>query len=401
MDYQTFERRKERPGILAGFSLLELMTSVAIITILMAAVFTFIFQTQKRFQSSQVISESSQAARAAMELLTQEIGQSGRNPNFPTNKTVPAPSPMPASPNDGIVGQGTSQCVTLAPDISRINLGDWLSFDTGPNQEFAIVKATSTTNDTGLTCSTTPVPSGCHCPGANQVRVILQNDHTKTMSPTGWSFPFPVISYKFPYATGILRGTVNGASTTDDHTLEFYGDINDDAVVNYAVYSLWPNSTPQTDVQITVGGTTTTYTLYNLYRSITSVQFPGTVIPSTNNLASPLVPNVLYSQWDPTALKPTGAQGPTGKPVFQYPDLFTVGISPNQLTVVGTVVVTLCVAVNPKAMESSVIQWYTMATQIRPLNLTAAVAVNQTGGSTYMARAPLDLPMTNPANYYQ
>ncbi len=437
---QANSRRLPQQDSTAGFSMGELLVSVTIITLLMSAVFAFIFQTQKRFQSNIVISESNQGARAAMEILTQEIGQAGRNPNFLANKTSP----------NATAASGQSQCVTLN-DISRINPGDWLSVDTGIDQELAQVSATSNTPvpvppPPGLNCTTVPVSRSCPCPDPpnpptiNQVRVILQLPHGQTLvNPTGTPLPFPVMSYKFSYPTGILTAngsltpptTINGMTnpnpigtvctptppagiacptTSDDHTLEFYGDINDDpnGRIFYVVYSLNPTTDPPTNVCIPAAAPGTpcpaasTYTLYNLYRSIKRVQFPAAVVQTVNNQASALVQNVLYSQWDAANLRPTApAQGPTTAPIFAYPQTFKVGITPNVITVIGTIQVTISVAVNPRSLESGIIEWYTMATQIRPLNLAAAVAVNLAGGQSYMARAPLDLPMQNPVNYYQ
>jgi hypothetical protein len=112
---------------------------------------------------------------------------------------------------------------------------------------------------------------------------------------------------------------------------------------------------------------------------------------AANDLSSPLVQNVLYDT--------TNARGPTGQPIFGYPTTVLVGVVPNQVTVVGTIVVTLSVAVNPRSLETSRIEWYTMATQIRPLNLTAAVAINQAGGAKYIVKLPSGLPMTYPTGY--
>ena len=339
-----------------GFSLLEMLASVAIITLLMSAVFAFMFQVQKRFQGNVVVSESNQSARAALEVLTQEIGQAGYNPNFSPNKTC----------STAISAGYAAQCVTLN-DTTGINPTDWLSVDTGSSNE--IVQVTGNTANGA-------------CTTANQIKAIFQWDHPTT--------PIPFLSYKFPYPTGILTGTVNGVSTSDNKTLEFYGDISDNGQISYIVYSLNPTTSPATTV--TVGGAT--YTLYNLYRSITPVTFPTALSLGTNNPASPLVQNVLYNT--------TSLQGPTGKPLFDYPAEFTVGYNPSgiTITVVGTIVVTISVAVNPRSLESGIIEWYTMATQIRPLNLAGAVAVNQTGGGKFMALTPFSLPMNNPTGYY-
>jgi hypothetical protein len=96
----------------------------------------------------------------------------------------------------------------------------------------------------------------------------------------------------------------------------------------------------------------------------------------------------------------TTNQGPTGLPIFGYPSQVVVGVVPNQVTVVGTIVITLCVAVNPRSLETNRVSWYTMATQIRPLNLTAAVNVNNSGGGKLLPLNPPTLPMTVPAGYY-
>ena len=98
-----------------GFSLLEMLASVTIITLLMSAVFAFMFQAQKRFQGNIVISESNQSARAALEVLTQEIGQAGYNPNYSPHKTSSASVSANADP----------QCVTMS-NTTGIHPGDWL-----------------------------------------------------------------------------------------------------------------------------------------------------------------------------------------------------------------------------------------------------------------------------------
>lgn len=390
------DTRSPDPAGSAGFSLLEMLISVAIITILMSGVFAFMFQTQKRFQSNVVVSESNQTARAAMEIMTQEIGQAGRNPNFQANRyAASATGTWPAA----VSASGQSQCITIAddtagtkPDITRIEPGDWLSFDTGPYYEISMVGGNSNTpNPTGVNCATAPIPRSCPCTGANQVRVVLQLPHA--------TVPFPVMSYKFPYATGILTGTgPNGTVTTStDHMLEFFGDINDDGVINYVVYSLSPTTTPATTV--TINGAA--YILYNLYRSITPANYPVAAFTGyQNNPASAIVQNVLYQDITASYTAPATPVGPTGQPIFGYPQILDVGAL-NNIAVVGTLVVTISVAVNPQALEAGVVQWYTMSTQIRPLNTVAAVAVNLSGGSTYMNWGPLDLPLANPTNYYQ
>lgn len=352
-----------RQGIETGFSLIEMMVSVAIIILLMSAVFPFLFQSQKKYQDNQVVSEANQGARAAMEVMTQEIGQAGYNSDFTSAKTS----------SNAVTVSSSPQCATLS-DINQINPGDWLAVDTGPNHE--VVEVLSTSNVSGTPCSS-----------ANQINAVFLMSHTPQLQPDG-STIFPVISYKMPYGSGILQA----AGTSSDQRLEFFGDINQDGMIRYVVYSLSPASPAAT---VSINGTT--YTLYNLYRSVTAVPFtnlpaPSPYTPPANNQASSLVTNVLYNS--------ASQRGPTGLPIFAYPNQIVIGVVPNQITVVGTVVVTISVAVSPKSLESALPQWFTMATQIRPLNLQAAIAVNNAGGAIYLPPLPKSLPMTFPSNYY-
>jgi prepilin-type N-terminal cleavage/methylation domain-containing protein len=362
MNRETNLPQRPRAGRHSGFSLVELLASVSIITLLMSAVITFMLQVQKRFQGNQVESESNQSVRAALELMTQEIGQAGYNPDFNPNKTIPG----------GVAASAAAQCVTLN-SISQINPGDWIIVDTGVNSEIVQV--------TGIT------GNGCPAAVINQIQARFQMNHT---AAGGSTLPIPVTSYKMPYSDGILQ--VAGSST--DSTVEFFGDINSDGKLNYVVYSLAATTSPATTVCIPpvapplICPAASTYTLYNLRRSITPVTF---VAGAVNNPSSPMVQNVLYNS--------ASQQGPTGQPIFGYPNLVVLGIVPNQVTVVGTIVITLSVAVNPESMEINTVTWHTLATQIRPLNLTAAIAANQSGGSKYVAKIPPGLPMTNPFNY--
>ena len=348
MDNRMGQKQRLHDSPESGFSLLEMLAAVVIITLLMSALFQFMFQVQKRFQGNVAISESNQGARTALEVMSQEIGQAGFNPPFYPNKTITS--------NVAVSPAGT--CVTLS-DIVGIHTQDWLVVDTGANQEDIQVTAIP--------------PAACT---GSQIQAVFMVAHT-----CSGAAPCSVISYKMPYPGGILNGTVNSVTTTStDSTLEFFGDIYDNGTIYYVVYSISPTTSPATTVAISG----TTYTLYNLYRSATALNW-GTAKQQNTN-ATALVQNVLYNT--------TTHTGPTGNPIFSMQTI-TLGIYPVVQTVVGTVVITLSVAVNPKALESGIIQWYTMATEIRPLNLSAAVSVNaQPAGSKLLPRVPACLPMT-------
>ncbi len=359
-----------------GFSLLELMISVAIILLLMSAVFPFIAQSEKTFQGNQSNAEANQSARAALEVIAQEIGQAGYNPNFAS----------PRYSSTLVTAAATPQCVTVnSPGITKIDPGDWFYVDTGPNEELVQVLSTSAT-------PSSPCTGGA---SANKIYGVFSYNHCVEVGGTcsATAYTYPIISYKMPYGVGIVAGS----GDSNDQRLEFFGDIDSSGVIQYIVYSLNPVTPAST---VTFNGTT--YTLYNLYRSETPVTFanlpgpgytPAAATASVNNPASVLVANVLYNT--------TLAQGPTGQPIFGYPNTVTIGVIPNVITVVDTIVITLSVDVTPINLATGQHQWISLATQIRPLNLNAAISVNVAGGANYLPLLPKTLPMTNPTNYYQ
>src|SRR3972149_4130945 len=85
---QSAPRHEQR--VAPGFSLLEVLVSVMIITVLMAAVFQFLRFNQQRYRGDQLLAERNQGARSALELMTMELQQAGHNPNRTTGMTLAA-----------------------------------------------------------------------------------------------------------------------------------------------------------------------------------------------------------------------------------------------------------------------------------------------------------------------
>ena len=363
------------------------MVSVAILALVMGAVFTFMVQSQKRFQGNTVITQSNQAARAAIEMLSQEIGQAGFNPQFTTSITSSA----------AVAASAVAQCVTLS-SINGINPGDWLSIDTGASYEQVEVLATTNGALSGQT----------QCSGANQISGVFEQCHNDLTAPcpTGTLGSFPVGSWKFPYPSGILQGqTVNyggsSVSLSNDHILAvFYGDTDNSGNVWYVVYSLYNPTSSGSLQSLTINNQT--FNLYTLYRSITKTTFAS---GATVTQAYPMVQNVLYQ--DITGSSPVGpseVSGGTGQPLFTYKFTDAITLVPSTVSVVGTIVINLSVAVNPQDMETgNAVQWYTLSSQVRPVNLWSAVTINHTGGGRYLPPMPVGLPMSFPSplsSYY-
>ena len=382
----------------AGFTLIEALVSVAIIGLVMGPIFFFLMQVQRRFQANVVVSESNQGARSAMQSMAQEIGQAGFNPQFTASTT----SSAAVAP---LTGGNTLQCVTLA-STTGINPGDYLSVDKGAAFEQVKVQATH------AAALSSYAGNGYCTPGANQISAIFMSCHNNTTTAgcpaTGILGAFPVASYKFPYASGILQGqtvSYNGSnvSISNDHILAmYYGDSDNSGNLSYVVYSLYNPTASGSLTPIGISGNTycpagatPACYIYTLFRSVTAVNFAS---GQTITHAYPLVDNVIYQ--DITGSNPVG---PTGRPLFNYITT-PVTVVPSAVSVVGTVGINVSVAVNPASLEAqNVVQYYTMASQIRPVNLWAAVSITRSGGSMYLPPVPVGLPMAFPstiANYY-
>ena len=376
--------RRVRQGARAtsvGFTLIEALVSVAIIGVVMGPIFFFLLQVQKHFQANTVVSESNQGARAAMASVAQEIGQAGFNPQFTASTTSSA----------AITASPTGQCVTLGT-TNGINPGDYLSVDSGSEFEQVKVLATHTAALSGYSV----------CGTANQIRAVFLQCHNNSSGgcPAGGSSgAYGFMSDKFPFPSGMLQGqslTFNGStiSISNDHILAmYYGNQDNSGTLYYVVYSLYNPASSGSLTTLTINGGS--YNLYTLWRSIDTVNY---ATGQTASHAYPLVNNVLYQ--DITGSNPVG---PTGKNLFTYNTL-PVTVVPNIISVVGTVGIDVTVAVNPESLEAQgVVQYYTMSSQIRPVNLWAAVSINQTGGSTFLPPMPVGLPMAFPttiSNYY-
>ena len=191
-----------------GFSLIELLASVAIITILMGAVFQFLISNQQNYRRQQMLAEVGQGSRAGIEVMTMELEQAGRNPKFDQHNTFD----NAASANGGIVLIRVDGPDT--PDTRNIFYGSRLLLGSGLNQEEVVVLG-----DTSNSLDQDDVPA------------VLSADHVAGE---------PITSRAYPYPTGILY---TAAAAGDDQTfpvnrIQFYGDINDTGDLWYAEYNL-------------------------------------------------------------------------------------------------------------------------------------------------------------------
>jgi prepilin-type N-terminal cleavage/methylation domain-containing protein len=187
----------------AGFTLAELMVSMAVFMILFGAVTTALVQLSQAQRRIWNRTEMHSGVRGATELLQQEVGQAGR-------LTLPAPASLIS----------TTTGATSSVSVSSTNgmfVGELLAIDTGDNLETVAV--------TGLT--------------SNSVSGLFLNDHAAGV---------PVMALG-GFASGVVPPNMTDGSTGT--VLKIYGDINADNNMVYVEYTcdttarlLYRNSMP-------------------------------------------------------------------------------------------------------------------------------------------------------------
>jgi prepilin-type N-terminal cleavage/methylation domain-containing protein len=180
-----------------GFSLIEMMISVAILVVVMGAVLSLMNAQQKSTQNQQLKADMYQSLRGASELMTQEVGQAG---------LVSVPSPQPTL-GAGVVPSPVPQLVAVAPAtaVDSMFVGEQLLIDTAGSEESVTLTAVSAST--------------------GQITGVFGNAH-----PAG-----AIIKVYGTFPNGIM------ASSTATQ-LKLLGDINSDGTLVYVEYDCNPNA---------------------------------------------------------------------------------------------------------------------------------------------------------------
>jgi len=163
-----------------GFSLIELMISIVVLTILMGALMQFMSMMQQRYTRESRVAGLNQAGKSALDLLALDIGQAGAYPVV--NSKTKAP----------IAGSATPQVVPL-DSTDGIYEGAVALLDVGNNQEVAEVAAVAGTTIT--------------------VPVLLAHPNDVWVRDSG-----------VPYPQGIMFSATDAALTSTTSRLRIVGD---------------------------------------------------------------------------------------------------------------------------------------------------------------------------------
>jgi prepilin-type N-terminal cleavage/methylation domain-containing protein len=217
-----------------GFSLLELLVSVAILVIVAGAIIMAMIRMTWSESTIMNRTQMHSSVRNATELMQQEVGQAGRVGAQPglqltTAITVPAGS-------SSVVATSTittTATTTGAAGTDGLYPGEQLVVDPSAN--------TTTSNEETVTITSvnytshTVTATFLYSHAANVPALVLGGFASGIVPPTG----------KFVYSGTGASNTTLTAGTTDGSTgqiLKLYGDINGDGSMYYVVYKCSPNT---------------------------------------------------------------------------------------------------------------------------------------------------------------
>jgi len=172
-----------------GFSLLELMVSLALLLIVAGAAFSSLTTYQKSYGSTGMQADLHSSVRSAVELFGQEVGQAGLFPFTPTTM------------NTAVVVSTAPQTVVVG-STNGMFVGENLLIDTGANQEQVAVTAV----------------------GTNAITAVFANNHIASG-----------LSGVMVNAAGVFPQGILSSSTPT--SLRLFGDINGDGTLQYVRYS--------------------------------------------------------------------------------------------------------------------------------------------------------------------
>jgi len=198
-----------------GFSILEFMMAIAVLSIIMGALMSFISTMQRRYTSESKVASISQVGKTGMDLLAMDVGQAGFPPLVDTTTT------------QAITASGTEQTVTLASTVG-VYVGRVLLVDFGmSSQEAVAVKA----------CTSTATDTGCTSGSSNSVTGVFKKGHANGV---------PVRASSMPYPQGIIFDVAHFTDPlkpgSDCNRLEILGDLRGDGSLRYVEYLYTPFS---------------------------------------------------------------------------------------------------------------------------------------------------------------
>jgi prepilin-type N-terminal cleavage/methylation domain-containing protein len=292
-----------------GFSLPELLVSMAVLLVVAGAVISIISENEKTYGRTAQQSDMYENVRAVAELMAQEVGQAGF-------VDLPGGGTSGATLSAGVTKSATAQTVAVSSTTSMYagspagSPGEILLVDTGINEEPVAITSLTSTSITGIFLNSHASGAPIHAIGVSPYGIVSPSSNATTTT-TG-----NVSCVTVP--SGMAAYTATDGSTCN--VLNLWGDLNSDGTLVYVRYTC--------NFPTTYGTTATPGTLT---RSVTTITPGVNTVSTAQTLLSTLNQN-------PPSSAPT--------PCFQY-DISTQQITVNGVTstyyMVANVGVTLSV----------------------------------------------------------
>ncbi len=260
-----------------GFSLPELLVSMAVMMVVAGAVISMISYNENTYGRTVQQSDMYENVRAVAELMAQEIGQAGLV-DLPATATLSA----------AVTKSATAQTVAVSSTTSMY-VGEILLVDTAASEEPVTITNLTSTSISGIFANNHASGAVIHAIGVSPNGIVSPSSSATT--------PGGVSCVTIP--SGLASYNITDGSTCN--VLNLWGDLNSDGTLVYVRYTCNTTTTPGT-----------------LTRSVT------TITPGINTISSTATQTLLSTL---IANPPSSAPSPC----FQY-DISTQQITVNNIT---------------------------------------------------------------------
>jgi prepilin-type N-terminal cleavage/methylation domain-containing protein len=221
---------RQAPAACAGFSMIELMMSLAVLSVIVGGIVGMMFTSEQTFSRTEMKTDMYENVRGVAELMAQEIGQAGL-------------VSLPASTLSAAVTASVSAQAVTVSSLTSMYVGEQLLVDTSTNEELVTITAIA----------------------SPKITAIFGKSHASGAS----------INALGAYPNGIVPTGATDGSTAN--VLNLFGDINGDGSLVYVRYTCTPGTAA-------APGTLT--------RSITTITPGVTAISASTTLLSTIIGGV-------------------------------------------------------------------------------------------------------------
>ena len=314
-----------------GFSLPELLVSMAVLLVVAGGVISIISYNEKTFGQTAQQSDMYENVRAVAELMAQEIGQAGFV-DLPAGATLSA----------AVTKSATAQTVAVSSTTSMY-AGEILLVDTATNEEPVTIVSLTSTSINGIFANNHASGAVIHAIGVSPNGIVAPS--TSATTPGGVSC--------VTVPTGVTYTATDGSTC---NVLNVWGDLNSDGTLVYVRYTCNTTTTPGT-----------------LTRSVTTITPGANTVSTAQTLLSTLIPN-------PPSSAPT--------PCFQY-DLSTQQINSTTIPIIANIGLTLSVqSLKPNPITGQPLTMTKSFLDLSPRNILAGYEQANWGDSTRLQNPP-------------